>query len=203
MSPSRHAGASRRGGFLLKKAEMIYERQLCEWIAADPLRMRALEMARELDLPDWCIAAGFVRNLAWDKLHGYMQATPLSDIDLIFFDEESTAREHERALEARLAALDPALPWSVRNQARMHLRNGDASYASALDAMRHWVELETALGVTLDAHGRLHIVSAFSLDSLFAKRITPNLAHRARGEFAARLAQKEWLQIWPELRVDG
>lgn len=52
-----------------------------EWIADDPLRMRALQLAREQDLPDWCIAAGFVRNLGWDKLHGSETPTPLEDID--------------------------------------------------------------------------------------------------------------------------
>jgi uncharacterized protein len=180
---------------------MTHEQQLCEWIAADPLRMRALEIARELDLPDWCIAAGFVRNLAWDKLHGYAQPTPLSDIDLIYFDRSDMTTARERALEARLAAIDPALPWSVRNQARMHVRNGDTPYGSMLDAMRHWVELETALGVTLEEDGRLRIVSAFGLDTLFAKMVTHNVAYRSHGEFAARLVQKKWLQRWPELRV--
>ena len=180
---------------------MTHEQQLCEWIATDPRRMQALEIARELDLPDWCIAAGFVRNLAWDKLHGYTQPTPLSDIDLIYFDRADMTTKRERALEARLAAIDPALPWSVCNQARMHVRNGDVSYGSTLDAMRHWVELETAFGVTLETSGRLRIVSAFGLDTLFAKKVTHNAAYRPHGEFAARLVQKEWLQRWPELRV--
>jgi hypothetical protein len=30
--------------------------------------MAALEAARGLALPGWCLAAGFVRNLVWDRL---------------------------------------------------------------------------------------------------------------------------------------
>ena len=37
------------------------------WISQDGQRMAALEAARHLALPDWCLAAGFVRNLVWDR----------------------------------------------------------------------------------------------------------------------------------------
>ncbi|HJV82224.1 nucleotidyltransferase family protein [Noviherbaspirillum sp.] len=175
---------------------------LREWIASDPLRMRALRIARDLALPDWCIAAGFVRNLAWDKLHRFEIPTPLTDIDLIYFDPERASKEHEREIEARLAAIDTELPWSVRNQARMHTRNGDQPYKSTMDAMRYWVELETAIGARLDADGRIEIISPFGLDSLFAKKITPNQKHYKPAEFSRRLSKKNWLWIWPELKVD-
>lgn len=180
----------------------MQEQRLREWIAADPLRMRALRIARELALPDWCIAAGFVRNLAWDKLHRFNTPTPLTDIDLLYFDPARSSREHDRALEARLAAIDRDLPWSVRNQARMHLRNEDAPYRSTLDAMTYWVELETAIGVRLDERGQIELVAPFGLDSLFAKKITPNRKRYKPAAFSERLAKKNWLWIWPELRVD-
>src|SRR5688572_20445549 len=115
--------------------ETMHEQLLCDWIEADPLRMRALALAAELALSDWCIAAGFVRNLVWDKLHGFQQPTALGDIDLIYFDAADACAERDEVLEEGLRTRDPVLPWSVRNQARMHVRNDDAPYASTSDAM--------------------------------------------------------------------
>jgi len=31
----------------------------------------------------------------------------------------------------------PDIRWSARNQARMHIRNGDPPYAGTTDALRH------------------------------------------------------------------
>jgi uncharacterized protein len=180
----------------------MHKKQISEWIVADPLRMRALDMARALALPDWCLAAGFVRNLVWDKLHRFATPTVMNDIDLIYFDAERTDPQRDRDIEAMLRQHAPDLPWSVRNQARMHERNGDAPYGSTLDAMRYWVEVETAVGVRLLGDGELEILAPFDLDSLFAKNITPNPRRYKPADFGARLSKKNWLWIWPELQVN-
>ena len=182
----------------------MHEELIREWMAQDPVRMHALHLAREQDLPDWYLAAGFVRNVVWDKLHGFELPTPLDDIDLVYFDPSDVSREYDRRIEQELSAADPGLPWSVRNQARMHERNGDAPYASSLDAMSYWVEQETAVGVRLDGNDRIEIVSAFGLEGLFARRITPNRRKRnSATEFSTRLTRKNWLWRWPDLRVNA
>ena len=182
----------------------MHEELIREWMEGDPERMRALRVACEQNLPDWCIAAGFVRNLVWDKLHGFETPTPLDDIDLVYFDPLNTSPEHDQAIERQLRDAGPGLPWSVRNQARMHERNGDAPYRSTLDALSYWVEQETAVGVRLEGAGRIEIMSAFGLEGLFAMRITPNRRRRnSATEFSARLAKKNWLWIWPRLSVDA
>ena len=178
------------------------EGRLCAWIAADVLRMRALTAAASLALPDWCIAAGFVRNLVWDRLHGYQHATPLSDIDLIYFDRTRCDAQRDNDIEAALSAVAPGLHWSVKNQARMYLRNGDPPYRSTEDAMSHWPEVETAVGVRLDAEHRIAIVAPFGLDTLFNLKVTPNPKRPRPGAFAQRLAEKRWLSRWPRLSVN-
>lgn len=178
----------------------MHDALLCEWIAADPQRMRALRLAAELDLPDWCIGAGFVRNLAWDRLHRHPAPTPLADIDLIYFDP-AAGESGDAAIEAALRTRAADLPWSVRNQARMHVRNGDRPYRSTADAMRHWVEVETAVGVAIDRDGQLRVVAPFGLDSLLALRVTPNPMHRRPGDFSSRWHNKNWLSVWPRLQV--
>lgn len=174
---------------------------LTAWIRADASRMRALEAARTLAMPDYWIAAGFVRNLAWDRLHARQVLTPLDDIDLVYFDVAETGKARELEAEAVLERLAPGLPWSVRNQARMHLRNGDRPYHSTQDAMRHWVEVETAIGVRLNRDGALELLTPFGLESLFALHITPNPLHAKPDAFARRVADKNWLRIWPRLCV--
>src|SRR5690606_25751082 len=109
-------------------------------VAADPWAMDILRIARRLALPDWAIGAGFLRGLVWDRLCGFASRTPLNDIDIVYFDTTDTGRDRENAAEAQLHAWRPDQVWSVRNMARMHLRNGDASYRDTEDAISHWLE---------------------------------------------------------------
>src|SRR5260221_7689566 len=92
-------------------------------IAQHPVGMEQLRSVRSLALPDWCIAAGFVRNRVWDHLHGIVPPRPTADIDVLYYDAADLSKETEQGFEARLSALVLA-PWQVRNQARMHLWKG-------------------------------------------------------------------------------
>ena len=184
----------------MTKTALTLESRLVDWLKSDAERMSALTVAAELRLSDWCLSAGFVRNLVWDRLHGYAQPTPLTDLDLIHFDAHSPSAAADRALQARLGKrLDR--PWSVKNQARMHQRNNDAPYHSTADAMRHWPEVETATGVRLDESGQLVIVAPFGLDALFAGTVTLNRRRPRPDAFRQRLNDKAWLHTWPQLQV--
>ena len=92
------------------------------------------------------------------------------------------------------------LPWSVKNQARMHLRNGDASYESTIDAMGYWPEKQTAIGVRLDQYDQLVLRHSFDLGLLFNGQINRNPI-RSIDIFNSRLASKEWLATWPGLQA--
>ena len=100
--------------------------------------------------------------------------------------------------------MEPSLDWSVRNQARMHLRNSDESYASVLDAMRHWPETATAVAVRRVGGTSCEIAAPFGLDDLFGLvlRPTPRFAGERREMFLQRLATKCWMATWPLLRAD-
>lgn len=177
------------------------EATLINWLEADPDRLAALHLAARLNLNDWCLAGGFVRNLAWDRLHGYPVPTPLADIDLVYFDRSDTNPEKDARLEEGLRSVS-GLPWSIKNQARMHIRNGDPPYLSTSDAMRYWVEVETAIGARLDtATARLELVAPFGIAALFASTITPNPKRSKPEVFAARVQAKGWLTTWPRLTV--
>lgn len=179
---------------------MDYETQVKEWIEQDAARMEVLSIAADLCLPDWCLAAGFVRNLAWDKVHGFAAATALNDIDLIYFDPKDIAEARDRRIEAKLRSTS-AFPWSVKNQARMHERNVDDPYTSTTNAMSYWVEVETAVGATLNDSREVVLVAPFGVKPLFNFTITLNPKRPKPVDFRKRIAGKRWQEIWPKLTV--
>lgn len=174
--------------------------RIIKWISEDQVRMEALKLVSKLNLPDWCLAAGFVRNLVWDKLHDYTVSTKLSDIDLIYFDPINDSAVKDLEIEEYLKSRSN-LPWSVKNQARMHIKNGDQPYRSTSDAMRYWVEVETAIGVKLSIDGEIELIAPFGLEALMANTITMNNRRPKPDIFKQRISSKKWLEQWPKLRV--
>lgn len=163
--------------------------------------MEVLRAVCRLGLPDCWIGAGFVRNLVWDRLHGFAEATPLNDIDVLYFDPSDRSRETERKLEARLRRSLPGLPWSVRNQARMHRRNSDAPYRSTCHALTFWAETPTAVAVALRGTG-IAVIAPFGTEDLMGLTVrpTPRFRHKM-AIYRARVAHKNWLALWPRLSV--
>lgn len=177
--------------------------RIVTWLSADPVRYGLLAALADLNLPDAWLAAGFVRNLVWDRLHGHAEPTPLADLDVIYFDAADCRPERDREIEALLAAQAPGWPWSVKNQARMHLRNGDRPYRHCRDAMAHWPEVETALAARLTPAGAIEVISPFAQSGLFALHLTPNPWRPRPEAFRQRVATKGWLGRWPRLRIQA
>ncbi|SFP52063.1 hypothetical protein SAMN05216601_113156 [Ectopseudomonas composti] len=172
-------------------------------IANDPRRLRILQQVRELDLPDCWVAAGFVRSAVWDHLHQRSDSPLPEDIDVIWFDRSQTSPARDAELETVLRQQDESLQWSVKNQARMHLRNGDAPYASATEAMRHWPETATSVAVRLNEQDEVEIAAPLGLEDLFELIVRP--AGRFKDEkqpiYRERLSSKNWQATWPQLKV--
>jgi hypothetical protein len=182
---------------------MDHARTLRAILSGDPLRWRILGLVRGLGLPDCWVAAGFVRNAVWDHLHGRRAGSLTGDVDVVWFSRALADASEDRSLEAELRSLDPTIGWSVKNQARMHRRNSDVPYSSTEDAMSHWPETATSVGVQLTEWGGLRIAAPFGLDDLFALvvRPTPGFADEKRPMFLARVHDKDWLAAWPLLRL--
>jgi hypothetical protein len=200
--------AERRGGTAPGSREHRrpgeLEAELRAAITDDPWRIAALG-ALAVERPEAWIAAGFVRNAVWDRLHGYAEPTPLADVDVVLFDPAAPDEADEKRLEARLGARLPGVPWSVKNQTRMHLRNGDPPYVSLADALAHWLETPTPIAIRQGATGRIEVLAPLGLDDLFALIVRPTAVTRARpdklAQFRARMASKAWPERWPRLRV--
>lgn len=177
---------------------MNQKQRIVKLIESDPFRMRALLVVASLNLPDWLIAAGFVRNLIWDDC--FNTQTHVNDIDVVYYCREDISGVRDELLEQQLKAICPEYPWSVKNQARMHIKNGDDPYKDTLDAMRFWPEKQTSIGVKLDSDGGVEVRHCFELDIQFRGVITRNPA-RSKEIFERRVSTKGWMETWPELTV--
>jgi hypothetical protein len=182
---------------------MAQQHWIREHLAQDPARMRILRHVRALNAPDCWVAAGFVRSLVWDKLHRRAHSPLPDDIDVIWYDAEQADELSDRCLEASLAAMDAEVKWSVKNQGRMHTRNGDTAYESSTQAMTYWPETATAVAVRLQPCDKIEIAAPFGLEDLFALvlKATPRFSGEKYPMFLERTHSKQWLTRWPKLNV--
>ena len=143
------------------------------WLRDDGIRWHLLDIVRSLGLPNCWIAAGFIRNMVWDRLHQCINSPIASDVDVIWYDPSRPDADTDRDIEALLRNTEPLIDWSVKNQARMHLRNNDAPYDSATDAMRHWPETATAIAARRSGLAGCDISAPFGLKDLITLQLRP------------------------------
>nr|WP_267900954.1 nucleotidyltransferase family protein [Cohnella endophytica] len=166
-----------------------------------PVVRRDLEAVQCLGLPNWCIAAGYVRNRVWDELHGYAENTRLNDVDVLYFDPLELDERKDKLLEEILRRQIGGYHWSVKNQARMHRRNGHLPYESIEAAMLRWPETATAVGIALESGRRLRIISPHGLEDLFGLVIRRSPLFSDHEYFLTRVREKDWLTLWPRLKL--
>ena len=170
-------------------------------IESQPGMMRALTLAAALALPDAWIGAGFLRNAVWDALHDRGWSAGEGDVDLIYFDPFTCDPTAEKTYEAALRDAAPDLRWSVKNQARMHLRNNDPPYQNTSDAMAQWLETCTAVAARLQS-GAVELSAPYGVEDLVTLSLRPTTAGlRKRAAFDARVLGKDWLRRWPKLQL--
>lgn len=174
-------------------------------ISADEWMMDILRAAKSLLLPDWWVCAGFVRSKIWDTLHGFTERTALSDIDLIFFDALNTSEAVEKQYEIQLKQIIPYIPWSVKNQARMHLVNNIPPYMSSVDAISKFPETATALGLKLDDQDNVVLTAPCGIDDVLEMIIKPTPYFSECKDRAAiyekRIVQKNFKDKWSMVTI--
>lgn len=183
------------------------EQQIINWIREDEWMMEVLRAVRILNLPDWWICAGFIRSKIWDTIHQFSHRTPLTDIDVIYYDSLKISEEQEKLLEKRLKQINPNLPWSVKNQARMHVINNFPMYTSSMDGMAHFPETTTALGVTLRQDGSIVLAAPYGIEDAVSLVVKPTpyfqKEEKNRQVYEARVKQKNWQSVWTRLCING
>lgn len=151
----------------------------------------------------WCIAAGAIRSLVWDHLHGFPNVAP-NDVDLVFFDPSSPP-ENDLHIALTLQRYTGHLNWDVVNQAHVHKWSENRSLAAPFDSLEHamsaWPETATAIGVNMDASNELHVVAPHGLEDLFGLVLRPSPYLRTLQAFEERLSSKQFQRRWPKLTL--
>ena len=172
---------------------------LLQMIESDSQMMVVLSVVRDLNLKDGWIGSGFVRNKVWNELHD-LPPSFTTDIDVIYFDIENAEPHFDAELEQKLLEKHPHLQWSIKNQARMHIRNGHSPYISTEDAISYWPETATAIAVRLNSENQLEYLAPYGLEDLFNLVVAPTLKTNA-ATYNSRLKEKAWQQKWRDLKV--
>ncbi|PFK33501.1 hypothetical protein COI93_18310 [Bacillus cereus] len=184
---------------------MKTEQDIIRLIQNDTWMMEILQTAKSLQLPDWWICAGFVRSKVWDVLHGYEVRTPTPDIDIIYFDPLHISESIEEKLENKLKSIDSTIPWSVKNQARMHVVNHMPPYSSSVDAISKFPETATALGITLDDQNNVVLTAPCGIEDVLTLHVKPTphfLETKERTNmYEKRLQKKNWQSKWPNITI--
>lgn len=191
---------------MIREKRIQTERDICQLISSDEWMMDILVAARALELPDWWVCAGFIRSKVWDALHGYVHRTRLPDVDVIYYDAVDVNETTEKWLEVRLRNQLPSVPWSVKNQARMHVLNGQDPYASSTEAMSKFPETATAIGVRLLGDDRIELTAPWGVSDLvnLVVRPTPDFTSRYSAKaqiYEERMSKKKWAQTWPHIHI--
>lgn len=177
-------------------------------VRAAPSLMRVLRMMQTLALPDWLAMSGAVYQRVLNHLTGRPPDYGVRDYDIGYFDASDISYNAEDIVIRRVAAaFDEPLrsQVEVRNQARVHVwfeaHFGEAytPLSCTAEALERFVAPMFAVGVRLDADGRLRVAAPFGLCDLFALRLRPNPG-RSFGGFDRVAANV--LRRWPELRVE-
>jgi hypothetical protein len=179
--------------------------RMLEMFGQAPKHMGIVRAVASLGLRDCWVAAGFVRSLVWDRLHGREAPEIAADVDVIHFDPADASAERDEQLTNELKARCPAVGFSVKNQVRMARRNKHRSYSCSADAMSFWPETCTAVGIAASERGSGLIVCApFGIEDLTSLIVRPTATDAETiGLARGRMNDKRWREIWPRLTVSA
>lgn len=181
-----------------------HEATLVELARSSQWLLEILHAAREVNPPNWAVAAGVVRTLVWDHLHDFESPSRLNDVDVLFFDP---VRQSESEIEEALRSRAPGYEWEAKNQAFIHewyarkLGVEIPPYTSTEAGIAGFVETATAVGLSLDETGSITVIAPYGLDDLFELRLRPNLDAPDPSYFEKRVTAKKWVERWPHLTV--
>jgi len=176
------------------------QEEILDLIRKDKWMMSVLSIAEKLNLPDWVIGAGFVRNKVWDHLHGYTKKEwGSSDVDLVYFDEDDKGEEFDERLSEKLKS-ETEINWEVVNEHHAHVWNKIPPYTSTEDAISKFPETVTAIGVRV-RNGGIELVTPYGIGDNVNMIIRPTpIFEDKMDKIYERVAKKGWIEKWPKLK---
>ncbi|MBW4644700.1 MAG: nucleotidyltransferase family protein [Goleter apudmare HA4340-LM2] len=152
-----------------------------------------------VNLPNWWLAGGAVRNTVWRSIFGGQCELIINDFDIAFFDAQGN-RSQELAAKTTLSEQFPSYQFDVKNQASFgRWRPGRRPYTSTEDGITEWLHTATSVGVKLDTQGQWQFFTPYGLDDLFTGIIRPTPVHTYNPK--AQEKASSFLQKCPELSL--
>jgi uncharacterized protein len=132
----------------------------------------------QLNLPNWWLAGGAVRNTVWRTIFGGDDCKlVIKDFDIAFFDVEGN-RSQELGAKETLTSEFPNYLFDIKNQASfVRWRDGCQTYISTEDGVSNWLHTATAVGVRVNIQGEWEFFTPYGLDDLFNGIIRPTPTH--------------------------
>ena len=181
------------------------EQDIAALLKQSSYHLKALKAVAKLVVPNMWIAAGFVRNYVWDALYNDGKMTRLNDLDVIYFDKSDISQATEKKYEFLLQSSHLEYPWSVKNQARMHEKNGDEPYTDIDDALSRWCETVTPIGARLNDKDEIEILAPLGIDDLINGKChaTPHAKAKPSkiDDYKKRMDDKKWWLVWDGVTV--
>lgn len=175
-------------------------------VQANRIASAILAWAQRFGLPSWYLGAGAITQTVWNDLHGFDPTYGIKDYDIVYFDSDNLARDHEKDIEATiqrdLGHLGVKL--DVTNEARVHLwyaqRFGRPipAYNSTEHAISTWPTTASSIGTRYDQSGFV-VCAPFGLFDLFSLIVRANPAIINRGVYEEKASR--WSNRWPRLSV--
>lgn len=186
----------------------IYEDLLVRTISKSEPINKVLQTLKDLNLPfEYYVGAGCITNTIWNDISGYPLEYGISDIDIVYYDEDDLGSDSEKKLIQKLEGKlrDCQFDFDVKNQARVHLWYESKfgfpikPYPSLEAAIDSWPTTATALGIRIEKNGLHKIYAPYHLDDLFSMVVRPNKSLVTKEIFENKA--NKWKKRWPKLQI--
>lgn len=159
-----------------------------------------IQTIKLIDSENLMLTGGSLRNVVWNYLHFFREEYELEDCDIIFYNSNCLSKAYEESIKVKLEYLNPDINWSVKNQARMHIRNGHNPYNGVFDALIAFPDTCSAIAVDKN----WNIISPYGLDDLLNLIVKPTqfCIDNEIEVYQRRVRQKNWLDKWADLNLE-
>jgi uncharacterized protein len=174
-----------------------------QYVSSSHIIDEALALAIKLNLQNWCIVGGIIRDVVWSSMALLDPKGVIHDIDLIYLDPSDISEKRDIEIEHSLPDVQ-GINWSVKNQSRMHIKNGDYAYISIQEALYCFPDTISSISISRAQNCEWVISSCFGYEDLCNKifRPTPHfMKTHSFDEYMRRIYSKRWLEKWPAARV--
>jgi hypothetical protein len=150
-------------------------------IASDPDIAALLAAMRTFDAPDLWLVSGVLFQTVWNVLEGRPRGHGILDIDLFYFDSDTSEEAEDRWIKpATRHFAFAAREVQLRNQARVHVwypQKFGVPYPQlhcSCDGIRQFLMPACMIGIRPLLEGGFEIYAPLGLDDIFDRLIRPN-----------------------------